>query len=242
MRSMMLWGCVAAAAAGCETTQPALVNCTPCKTHKTMCPSPAAAPAAAPAPGKPSTLPPTIKEVRMDDPEPRQFAATPPVAPPVAFNPPVQAPIVQQPAAANSGDVLLIPRWVYVPYSPHHPNGPSKMPAHANHLPTSTPYVQAGDQMTVLPPMGAAPAHAATTQHAALMEQCLREMKQLNQRMGDLETKTVARPTIVPPSLVAPASAPVPPVSVATPTALPSPPQMLPLPPPLNVPKIPPAK
>jgi hypothetical protein len=264
MRSMMLLGCVVAAAAGCETTQPGLVNCSPCKTHKTACPAPAAAPSApsaAPAPGKPAVLPPSIKEVRMEDPEPRQFATATQVAAPapafiptptVAVNPPVQSPVVQQPAPTNPGDVLLIPRWVYVPYSPHNPSGPSKMPAHANQLPTSMPYVQAGDQMTVLPPMGANQTSAATAQQVAMMEQCLQQMKQLNQRMGDLEAKAAKPATVATPaSAVAPAFAPVPPVvAPAAPvsqippaaTALPNPPQMLPLPPPLNVPKIPPAK
>lgn len=255
MRSILLWGSVAAAAAGCETTQPALVTCSPCKTHKTACqvsaPAPAAAPAA--APGKPSVLPPSIKEVRMDDPEPRQFATATPAAPatytpPVAINPPVQPPVIQQPQPANPGDVLLIPRWVYVPYSPHHPSGPSKMPAHANQLPTTLPYVQAGDQMTVLPPVGANPGSAATAQQVAMMEQCLQQMKQLNQRMIDLEAKNMKPVIATPVSAVSPVSTPVAPVAPAiTPippaaTSLPSPPQMLPLPPPLSVPRIPPAK
>jgi hypothetical protein len=252
MRSILLWGSVAAAAAGCETTQPGLVTCTPCKTHKTACQVTAPVPAAAPAtaPGKPSVLPPSIKEVRMDDPEPRQFATAAPAAftPPVAINSPVQSPVIQQVQPANPGDVLLIPRWVYVPYSPHHPNGPSKMPAQANQLPTTLPYVQAGEHMTVLPPAGANPPSAATAQQVAMMEQCLQQMKQLNQRMIDLEAKNVKPAIATPVSAVAPASSPVAPVTPVTTqippaaTALPSQPQMLPLPPPLSVPRIPPAK
>ncbi|MFO0803327.1 MAG: hypothetical protein U0791_09425 [Gemmataceae bacterium] len=133
MRSMMLLGCVVAAAAGCETTQPGLVNCAPCKTQKAACPAPAAAPSAAPTPGKPAVLPPSIKEVRMEDPEPRQFATATLAAaaaacpafvltPTVAANPPVCRRRFSSPPT-NPGDVLLIPRWVYVPYWPHNPSG-----------------------------------------------------------------------------------------------------------------------
>ena len=197
MRSMLWLGVVVASAAGCKNTH-STVQCTPCNTSlKAMsCP----VPPGAPAPGKPGVLPPTIHEVRgNDDAEPRSLTATPPQANP---------------------DVLLVPRWVYVPYSPHAPNGPTKLPANLTGAPATGPFVQADDQVTVLPPVGA-PAASGNEQ---LLEQCLQQMKLLNQRMSELEAKGATRP--------AGATAPAAPIT---------PPQILPLPP-LPVPLIPPAK
>jgi hypothetical protein len=260
MRSMLLLGFVVAGAAGCESTRHSTVNCVPCKTHKTSCPvtpTPAFAPSTAPA--KPVTLPPSIKEVRGEDSEPRQFASAPstttstslsfipppaPVAAPAPSFVPQPAPVpaatsfipppaplpvnAATPPVVTQGDVLLIPRWVYVPYSPHTPNGPTKLPANIAGPQHTGPYVQTESGMTVLPQMGAAPAAAMSAQQMAMMEQWVQQMKMMNQRMSELEAKAAARPAT-------PASATIPVITTTSP-------QMLPLPPPLTVPMIPPAK
>ena len=193
MRLIALIGTVALAATGCETTKHS-TSCTPC-TRQSSCPVAPGAPAPAAVPsGKPAVLPPTIREVRgssADDflePRPQQASANP-----------------QQ-------DVLLIPRWVYVPYSPHVPMGQMKLPS-AQGMPNGqamSPYVQMDDRVTVMPPMGTSP---AANQNETL-EQCLQQMKLLNARIGELEAKTVARSGTI--SAVMPASGG---------------PQMLPLPP-----------
>jgi len=178
-----------------------------------------ATPAPAAAPGKPASLPPTTGPI-----------AAPTVAP-VAVNPPQQSVPIHQPAP--NGDVLLIPRWVYVPYSPHQPNGPTKLPANLFSTSGTTPYMTADERMTVLPPMGASA--AANTQQTALMEQFVKEMKAMNQRMIELEAKAATRTASAIAIPAPPAPAPIPAASV------PAAPQMLPLPP-LPVPMIPPAK
>ena len=195
MRLLALLGCVLASTTGCETMRSS-TKCSPCLQRPAGCP---VAPPSAPTPGgKPAVLPPTIREVRGpsdDAAEPRTHAA-----------------------AANQ-DVLLIPRWVYVPYSPHVPNGQMKL-AGGSGSPSAGPYMQVDDRVTVLPAMGStsSPSHSNET-----LEQCLHQMKLLNARIGELESKTTTRPVMV---------APIPP---------PAAPQLLPLPP-IPVPMIPPAK
>ena len=185
MRRIVMLGCLAASAMGCEATRPNL-SCGPCALR------PEAGAALSPSkPGAPSYLPPTVREVRGS------------VVEDVAESRP-------QAAAANQ-DVLLIPRWVYVPYSPHVPSGPTKLPGGS----ATGPFVQTNGQMTVMPPMGG-------SQPNDTMEECLQQMKLLNARIGELEAKNASRPTI---------TAPV----------LPAVPQMLPLPPPLSIPAMVPA-
>ena len=260
MRSMLLLGFVVAGAAGCESTRHSTVNCVPCKTHKTSCPTTPTTPVPAPSatPGKPASLPPTIREVRGEDSEPRQFASatttstslSPSFAPQPAPAPAAQTSFIPPPAPApataaappvvNQGDVLLIPRWVYVPYAPHTPNGPTKLPVSIAGPQQTGPYMQTEDRgMTVLPPMGAAPvAPAANAQQAALMEQCLQQMKMMNQRMNEIEAKAATKPVVAAQSGTAFLPPPSPPVFLPPP----APAAMLPLPPPLAVPMIPPAK
>jgi hypothetical protein len=189
MRSMLLLGCVVAASAGCKTMQ-SQTSCSPC--HSGACPAPAGGAAPAPA-GKPAVLPPTIREVRgnVEEPaDPRQASAS--------------VPNLNQ-------DVLLIPRWVYVPYAPHTPNGPSKLPGTMAGTPAMNPYMAADDR--------------TADKNTEMMEQCLREIRALNQRMSDLESRNSAKPA----SAVMPAA---PPVIYSTPVPLP----------PLPTPVIPPAK
>jgi hypothetical protein len=200
MRLFLLLGCVAAAATGCNTTR-CSTKCQPCSKAPTASCSPVApgaptTPSIPPAKNGPTYLPPTIREVRGEEfGEPRTQAA---------MNP----------------DVLLIPRWVYVPYSPHMPTGPSKLPANVAGPQSMAPYLPAGNQMTVLPPMGAPVAQQNDT-----MEQCLAQMKLLNVRMADLEAKQASRPaaTASYQTPAMPHSLPLPP--------LPAPTAVIPIPP-----------
>jgi hypothetical protein len=209
MRLFLLLGCVTAALTGCDTTKCCL-KCTPCSQKPAgtcpagTCSAPAAptTPPAAIPPSKngPSFLPPKIQEVRGEElGEPRMHAS--------ATNP------------AMNQDVLLIPRWVYVPYVPHAPTGPSKLPANVAGPQSMGPYVSAGNQMTVLPPMGGPSMQNDT------MEQCLAQMKMMNARLMELEAREATKSTM-------PAS------YQSAPQALPLPP----LPAPVSVPPIPPAK
>lgn len=194
MRLIIMLGCLVATSAGCDTTR-CMTHCTPCSK-----PAPSPCPPGTPiTPGKPTSpthLPPTIREVRggEDVSEPRAVAA--------------------------NQDVLLIPRWVYVPYSPHMPTGPSKLPGGAWNNQAMGPYLQADDRVTVLPPMGGSPASLSNE----TMEQCLLQMKMLNARINELETKNASCPAVSAPAM------PVVPASM---------PQMLPLP--MPVIPIPPA-
>lgn len=194
MRRIVMLGCLAASAMGCEATRPNL-SCGPCALR------PQAGAALAPSKlGAPSYLPPTVREVRGSSVE--DVAESRPQA------------------AAVNQDVLLIPRWVYVPYSPHVPSGPTKLPGGA----ATGPFVQTNGQMTVMPPMGG-------SQPNDTMEECLQQMKLLNARIGELEAKNASRSTIAAPMMP------------SVPQMLPAAPQMLPLPPiPAMVPAIPMAK
>jgi hypothetical protein len=103
-------------------------------------------------------------------------------------------------AAAPHQDILLIPRVVYVPYSP---TPPTRMPATGSQ---TGPYMQTGDRMTVLPTMsGPMP---VPSQHD-VMEQ----VKMQNARIAELEAKLANRsPAPVPmmASMEAPAASPLP--------------------------------
>jgi hypothetical protein len=250
---MLLMGIALAGAAGCETCRQSTVSCSPRKIHTTSCPALPDAPATNPTPTKPVSLPPTIKEVRGEEVEPRQFASIPTATTTTSYSagfipPPAPLPATTPaPPVASQGDVLLIPRWVYVPYTPHTPNGPSKLPANIAGPQAASPYVQTENGMTVLPPMGG-PANA---QQAAMMDQFVQQMKEMNQRMAELESKNAVKPTAATPASVTtptPAFLPPPappeflPPPAPTPNATPTAPAvMLPLPPPVSVPMIPPA-
>jgi len=211
MRLFLLLGCVTAALTGCDTTKCSM-HCTPCSQKPAgTCPNPAgncSAPTTPPAaipPSKngPGYLPPKVQEVRGEEMgEPRMQAST------SAMNP------------AMNQDVLLIPRWVYVPYVPHAPTGPSKLPANVAGPQSMGPYVSAGNQMTVLPPMG-----GPSPQNNDTMEQCLAQMKMMNARLADLESKAASKSTMTASYQSAPQALPLPP-----------------LPAPVGVPPIPPAK
>ena len=191
MRLIALIGTVALAATGCETTKHS-TSCAPCARQTSCAVAPGSpAPTAVPS-GKPAVLPPTIREVRGSSTE--DFAE----------------PRLQQASANPQQDVLLIPRWVYVPYSPHVAVGQMKLP-NGQSVATVGPSVQMDDRVTVMPPMGTPP---AANQNETL-EQCLQQMKALNARIGELEAKTVAKSGTI--SAVMPASGgsqmlPLPPV------------------------------
>ncbi len=265
MRSILLLGLVVAGAAGCDMTRHGTVHCVPCHSSKKM--SCQATPAAA-APSAPAVLPPTIKEVRAEEPEQRHNANAQPgsntaPAPSAVPSAPAPAPVANQ-------DVLLVPRWVYVPYSPHVPTGPTKLPANMQGMTATGPYVQS-ENVTVLPPMGMPPVNTATPtvqmptptvtptagsfanpNQTQLMEQCVQQMKMLNKRINELESKNATHPS----AAVTIPALPLPPVTIVPVTVLPpvkaqpmkDPPQvgtplLLPLPPPIPAaPMIPPAK
>ncbi|HXD88321.1 MAG TPA: hypothetical protein VN641_17665 [Urbifossiella sp.] len=188
MRLLAIMSCVAAISAGCDTMRCGSL-CGPSrpKVHTTACqPTPAFIPGTPPIPPvKPPTLQPThlptLQEVR--GPEATELRA-------------------QRPAVGtnSNGDVLLIPRLVYVPYSPYSPTASSRPPGNS---PTgaASPYVQAGERMTVLPPVG-----APALSNRETLEECLQQMKLLNARIAELEARTAAHS-----EPAAPAMLPIPP-------------------------------
>ena len=192
MRLIALIGTVAFVATGCETTKHS-TSCAPCTKQSNCFMAPGSpAPAAVPS-GKPAMLPPTIREVRGSSPD--DLGDSRP----------------QQANAAPQQDVLLIPRWVYVPYSPHVAVGQMKLP-NGQSVATVGPSVQMDDRVTVMPPMGTPP---VANQNETL-DQCLQQMKALNARLAELEMKSVAKSGTI--STVMPASGgpqmlPLPPVS-----------------------------
>jgi hypothetical protein len=189
---LVLLGCMAAPAAGCQTRSKSL--CSPCLKWTTNCPKttpscapcpPQTVPAAPVKPAAPAflpTAPPTIREVRGPDDgsdlRPRTAPAT---------------------AVAPSQEVLLVPRWVYVPYSAHVPAGPAKLPSSV----AGGHFVPADERMMVPQP------------HSDTLEQCLQQLKAMNARLSELEARS-ERP--VPASIVSPAAPqmlPLPPVPSA---------------------------
>jgi hypothetical protein len=130
-------------------------------------------------------------------PQPVCQAPPPPPPPEKAPPPPVRAP--QPPetvenrvtTTAVTQDILLIPRTVYVPYAPHVPVAPARLsmctPA-AHVVQTEERYreqVQAPPETT-----------SRDTQINNALDQCLQQMRMLNQRIGDLEKR--AAPAVAP--------------------------------------------
>lgn len=143
-------------------------------------------------PAQPVCQPPPAREVK---------------APPVRE---VRAPVeeVTQTRATSTAvtqDILLIPRTVYVPYAPHVPVSPAKlsMAAPAGRV------VQSEEQCRET--VAAQPPEARDTRILDALDQCLQQMKRLDQRINQIESRA---------AVVAPPCAPPPSVSV-----LPYPPQ-----------------
>ena len=137
----------------------------------------------------PPMSPPTVREFRGEEAAPHSIVSNP----------------------ANPSNVVLVPRWVYVPFTPHAPVSLAKTPE-------STRAPQA-DRVADVP--------SAETARNGLKEQCLQELKALNERAADSEVKFESRPASIP--------IPIPP------STLPNPPQLLPLPP-LSIPYMPKVK
>lgn len=117
---------------------------------------------------------PTIRELR--GPEPESVAAKPS-------------------AAAVAPDILLIPKTVLVPYAAHVPTGPMRMAGMA-----SAPICQAEERASAPAPV------ASSTDSRVLdaLDQSLQQMKLLNQRIAELETRAVKQIPCPPPANVRP--------------------------------------
>ncbi|HEY2909482.1 MAG TPA: hypothetical protein VGI99_04510 [Gemmataceae bacterium] len=190
MRLLAIMSCVAATSAGCDTLRcGSLCGSSKPKVHTTACQP---TPAFVPAPGTPPIPPvkqptlqpthlPTLQEVR--GPEATELRTPRPA---VGTNP--------------NGDVLLIPRLVYVPYSPYSPTAAAKAQGSSTAA-AASPYVQAGDRMTVLPPVG-----ARALSNRETLEECLQQIKVLNARIAELEARNAAHS-----EPAAPAMLPLPP-------------------------------
>src|SRR6185437_9954027 len=118
MRLLAILSCVAASAAGCDT----LRSCSLCgsnkpKVHTTACQP---TPAFVPAPGTPPIPP--VKQPTL---QPTHLPTLQEVRGPEATELRTPRPEV---AANGNGDVLLVPRLVYVPYSPYSAAPPAKAP------------------------------------------------------------------------------------------------------------------
>lgn len=203
MRLAVLMCCALATGAGCQGVRfgrYALVcapdNCqpsggAPCAPIAPPCPPPVCQPAPPPPPAPEVKAPPPVRAA-----PPRQEVTETRVA-----------------STAVIQDILLIPRTVYVPYAPHVPVAPARLAvaAPAGRVVQTEERVR---EQVAAPPVVA----PRETQVTEALDQCLQQMRMLNQRIAELETRAAA--VAAPP---APCPAPPPPITYCPPAGYASP-------------------
>ncbi len=116
--------------------------------------------------------------------------------PPQPREAPRQAPVAEREqvtetrsaSAAVTQDILLIPRTVYVPYAPHVPVAPARlaMTSPAARVIETEERVREISRVPEPAPREAAP---RDTRVSDALDKCLDEMRKLNQRIGELESR-----------------------------------------------------
>lgn len=148
---------------------------------------------------------------------------TPPVKEVKAPPPQVRAPQVREEietrtaTTAVTQDILLIPRTVYVPYAPHVPVAPARLVTTAPAAQVVHTEERVREQVAAPAPVQA-PVQTNEAQINHALDQCLQQMRALNERIAGLESRAAC-------AAPAPCPAPVPaPVFVAPPRrAVPAP-------------------